>query len=97
MSYEHELIQNHRKWLQQDLKGTASHCALLSLIACRLQRGEMKLKALLKLGSEQGYTPSAVRNILRRLMQAGLIEYEHKDPSIFVRLNTDGQQFLAGV
>lgn len=103
MSYDiHEsesnLIANRRKWLQQDLKnGTSSHAALLALILCRLQRGEMKQKSLLKVGSEQGYTPSAVRNALRRLMEARLIQYRHKDPAIFVCLNADGQQFAAEV
>lgn len=95
---ERDLVASRRNWLQKDLKtSTNSHAALLALIVCRLQRGEMKQKSLLKVGSEQGYTPSAVRNALRRLMEARLIEYRHKDPFIFVCLNADGQQFAAEV
>lgn len=93
----YDLRPNRRKWLKQAMQNKNAYAALLSFITCRLGRGRMTLKAIIKLCSKQGFTPSEARRALTRLMEADLIEYSHIDPDVFVSLNEAGEQFVQEV
>ncbi|WP_194755715.1 helix-turn-helix domain-containing protein [Aliidiomarina indica] len=88
---------SRRKWLKEAMNRTNANAALLSFIVCRLGRGKLTHKTIIKLCSKQGFTPSEARHALGRLMEAGLIEYNHIDPDVFVIFNEAGEKFAQEV
>jgi len=93
----YDLRPSRRKWLKEAMKHKNANSALLNFIVCRLSAGKLTLKTILKLCSKQGFTPSEARHALGRLMEAGLIEYSHIEPDIFVSFNEAGKLFAQEV
>lgn len=96
-AYNYFTKQRRQEWLAADIKKHTAQAALLCFTLTKLQKNQVPLKDLLKLGTKQGYTPAVTRKALSSLIDADLIEYIHSDPFIYVRLNENGLQFVEGL